>query len=335
MAIKIHPKLESTALPWPTDWSAIFGVERPLIVEIGFGYGHYLEHLHRQHPATSIIGLEVNHACLVKVEKTITRKGLDNVRVMRSTAETALHHLFSPTSISQIHINFPDPWFKVRHAGRRLMQRDTLDAMTNRLKPGGMLYLATDILAYAKMSAELLEATPGLTSSFKTAWVHEMPGRVETKYENKARQVGRACYYFAYRRNDLPTPDVPVIKELDMPHMVIRLPLELDAMLDEIRKTDLMDNIFEFGETRISFKRIYTGDRSLLFDVYVHEATIDQRVGLALVEREGYPREFTLKLGVIGNPRPTDGIHKAVRILGEGLLALHSGSAVIHDSVRS
>lgn len=334
MAIKTHPKLDSSTLPWPTDWSAVFGVERPLIVEIGFGYGHYLAHLHQQYPEASIIGLEVNHTCLVKAEKAVPRKAWDNVRVVRSTAETALHHLFTPASISQIHINFPDPWFKARHAGRRLMQRDTLDAMTSRLVPGGMLYLATDIRDYAEMSAELLEATSGLTGQFEAPWVYEMPGRTETKYERKARQAGRACHYFAYRRNALPAPDVPVIKELDMPHMVIKLPLEPEAVRDAVRETSLLDDTYEIGETRISFKHVYIGDHSLLFDVYIHEATIDQRVCLALVEREAHSNEFTLKLGAIGGPRPTEGVHKAVRILGEQLLSLHPQSAVIHDPVR-
>jgi hypothetical protein len=42
------------------------------------------------------------------------------------------------------------------HADRRLMQRDTLDTIVNRLQPGGLFYLATDIIEYAEMSAELL-----------------------------------------------------------------------------------------------------------------------------------------------------------------------------------
>ena len=184
--------LSSLRLPWPTDWSAIFGAQRPLIVEIGFGYGAFLLHLARQNPAASIIGLEIANQCLSAAERAIQRQKLTNVCVVQSTAETALHHLFVPGSLSQIHINFPDPWFKKRHSHRRLMQRDTLDAMVSRLQPGGLLYLATDIVEYAEMSAELLAQTPGLDNLLESAWANTMPGRVITKYEGRAAIVLRA-----------------------------------------------------------------------------------------------------------------------------------------------
>src|SRR5690606_2264157 len=143
---------------------------------------------------------------LNKVERWIERESISNARVIHATAQTALAHLFTPASLDQIHINFPDPWFKSRHEHRRLMQRDTLDALVNRLKPGGLLYLATDIVEYAEMSAELLAQTPGLDNLHETPWVHQIPGRVMTKYERKAVAAGRPCHYFAYRRNQQPTP---------------------------------------------------------------------------------------------------------------------------------
>lgn len=329
------PKLSSNSLPWPTDWSAIFGTERPLILEIGFGYGQYLEHLHHAEPDANIIGIEINNTCLVKAEKAIPRKRMHNVRVVHSTAETALHHLFKPHSLQQVHINFPDPWFKERHAGRRLMQRDTLDAIVSRLQPDGRLYLATDIRAYADMSAELLAATPGLTNTLNTPWVHEMPGRTITKYEKKAIHEGRPCHYFAYQRNHKSAPAIPLITEAPMPHIVFQSPLNLGDMYTHISASDFTEQTHEFGETRINFKNVYMSAQSLLFDIYAHEPTIDQRVSLALVEREDYPGEYTLKLGAIGNPRPTEGMHHAVRVLGERLIALHVDAKIIHNKVRT
>ena len=328
-------KLSSNTLPWPTDWAAVFGTDHPLILEIGFGYGQYLEHLHHQQSDANIIGIEINNTCLVKAEKAIPRKGMHNVRVVHTTAETALHHLFAPQSLKQVHINFPDPWFKERHAGRRLMQRDTLDAIVSRLQPDGMLYLATDILPYAEMSAELLADTPALTNTLPTPWVHEMPGRTITKYEKKAIKEGRPCHYFAYQRNHQPGPDVPLIMESPMPHIVFESPLSLAEIYTQITATDFAEHTYEFGETRINFKNVYQSTQSLLFDVYAHEPTIDQRVSLALVERDDHPGEYTLKLGAIGNPRPTAGMHHAVRVLGERLIALHADAKIIHNKVRA
>jgi tRNA (guanine-N7-)-methyltransferase len=323
-------KMSSYTLPWPVNWQVVFdeSLPRPLILEIGFGYGQFLRHLHRQHPHAWIVGVEINNFCLNKMEKAIARDEMRNVRVVHSRAETALHHLFTPGSLSQVHVNFPDPWFKERHAGRRLMQRDTLDAVVSRLTPGGMFYLATDIIAYAEMSAQLLAETPGLSNTHESPWVSSLPGRVVTKYEKKARQEGRDCYFFAYRRNDAPAPYVPVIEELPMPHMVINTPLNLDEMRARFSVQD-----YHEGETHIKFMESFQGDDAVLFEVYIREPTIGQRVAVVLAKRE-QPDEYTIKLSALGNPRPTDGLHKAVRLAGECVLGLHPQATVIHDKVR-
>jgi tRNA (guanine-N7-)-methyltransferase len=321
-------KLSSLTLPWPTDWAGLFDAERPLILEIGFGYGAFLTHLGRQNPDANVIGVEVASKCLTAGESAVVRGGLTNVRIIHSTAETALNHLFQPATVSQVHINFPDPWFKKKHGHRRLMQRDTLDAIVSRLQPGGMLFLATDIIDYAEMSAELLAETPQLENTLDTPWVLTMPGRTVTKYEGRAIREGRDCHYFAYKRNTLPAPVIPVIEELDMPHIVFKSPLTLDDMLEKFTGSE-----HNLGETHISILYGYRGKNVLMFEVYVKEPTIDQRVAIVLSEHpEGH--EYTLKLGVIGHPRPTYGLHKATGILGDWLAGLHPDTEVLKRKIR-
>jgi tRNA (guanine-N7-)-methyltransferase len=311
-------KLNSRDLSWPADWPEVFGTDRPLILEIGFGYGDFILHLARQNPECSIIGLEISNRCLTKVESRVERHSLRNVRLIHAPAETALHYLFEPASLHEVHINFPDPWFKSRHAGRRLIQRDTLDVLVSRLQTGGHLYVATDILEYAEMSQEILADTPGLDNLLNAHWTNEpLPGRVVTKYERTAQREGRVCNYFAYQRNDLAVPFIPVIKEVEMPHVVLHSPLSLDAIRTAVTPIEVTQ-----GDTHIHAGLVFIGERSLLFDVYVKEPTIDQRVALMLVEREA-PQEFTLQLSVIGHPRPAAGIHAATNLLADWLLSLH------------
>ncbi len=321
-------KLSSKTLPWPMDWTALFGAVRPLIVEIGFGYGTFLLHLARANPDANVIGLEVANRCLTTAENAIERHHIANAHVIHSTAETALYHLFESGAISQVHVNFPDPWFKKRHGHRRLMRRDTLDAIVNRLEPGGLFYLATDIQAYAETSAELLAATPGLDNTLDSPWSSALPGRFVTKYEAKARRMGRACYYFAYRRNHLPPPQIPTVKELDMPHLVFSTPLSFDDMLAQFERREHGD-----GDTHIAFLDGYRGEHSLLFEVYVKEPTIDQRVALMLVKRQEAD-EYTLQLGMLGHPRPTPGIHLAVKLLGEWLAGLHPDARLLKSKLQ-
>lgn len=328
--IAVLPKLNVLNLPWPTDWGAVFGVERPLILDIGFGFGHTLVHLSQQHPDHNIVGLEISNFCLVKAERMIPRRGLDNVRVLFARAETALYHLFEPASLAQIHVNFPDPWFKDRHAGRRLIQRDTLDLMVNRLAPGGRFYLATDIAAYAEMSHDLLAATPALRNTLETPWADSLAGRIVTKYERKAIEAGRPRFFFAYHReNDASVPTIPTAKEWPMSHLIFKTPQNLDAM-----RASFSEMRFTQGDIRVKVMRVFQSDSSLLFETYIHEPTIEQQVGLVLATRRDHPDQYTLKPGAIGNPRPTEGMHVAVGHLGNWLLGLHPDSVVIEDKVK-
>jgi tRNA (guanine-N7-)-methyltransferase len=327
------PKLSSLTLPWAVDWTALFGRRAPLILEIGFGYGAFLVHLAHTNPDANIIGIEIANRCLNAAENAILREKLTNVQTIYSTAETALNHLFEPETISQIHINFPDPWFKRSHTHRRLMQRDTLDAMVSRLTPDGKLYLATDIREYAEMSDELLASTSSLTNSLASTWVYEMPERgVVTKYEATARREGRPCHYFAYHRNGVPAPSVPVIKDLEMPHIVFESPLSLDEMLEKFRANRVAD--YNIGKgTHISFMDAYRGRNNLLIEVFVKEPTIDQHFAMIVGKRES-EGEYTLKLSTLGHPRPTAGIHRAVGILGDWLLSLHPEAKVLKNKVH-
>lgn len=319
-------KLSSLRLPWPVDWADLFGRDRPLILEIGFGYGAFLLHLARQNPEANIIGVEIAGQCLSHVERAIERHQLTNARVIQSTAETALHYLFTPGSLEEVHVNFPDPWFKKRHSHRRLMQRDTLDAIVNRLRPGGRFFLATDIVEYAEMSAELLAETPGLVNLLDAPWRNEMPGRVVTKYEGRAQREGRPCYYFAYRRNDAPAPILPEYKEQPMSHVVFRSPLTLDEMLERFEPSE-----HKFGETVISTLHGYRGRKVLLIEIYVKEPTIDQHVALLVGPRQT-AEEYTLQLSTLGYPRVTPGLQKAVMLLGDWLVGLHPEAKILKRS---
>ncbi|MCC6614859.1 MAG: tRNA (guanosine(46)-N7)-methyltransferase TrmB [Anaerolineae bacterium] len=316
-------KLNVLELSWPTDWLPIFGRERPLILEIGFGRGAFLRHLAQTYPEHNVIGIEISNRCLTHVESMIAREGLTNARAIYAMAETALHHMFTPASLAQVYVNFPDPWFRTKHSHRRLMQRDTLDVIVNRLQPGGSFYLATDILEYAEMSHELLAETPGLDNQLATPWAGELPGRIVTKYESKARREGRDCYYFAYRRNQQTPPPAAVIQELPMPHLVFQSSIALDdvAARFEPYQTQPVEG------TYVHFMRVWHSEHHLLFETHVKEPTIEQRFALTLSARAD--SQFTLQLSTLGHPRPTEGIHMAVKLLGDWLLALDPDARVV------
>jgi tRNA (guanine-N7-)-methyltransferase len=314
-------------LPWALDWSDIFHRQAPLILEIGFGYGHFLSYLSQTRPDANIIGIEVDHHCLDKVERLIAREKMRHVRVVYAFADSALRYLFAPNSLAEVHINFPDPWFKSRHAGRRLMQRQTLDWIVDRMQIGAKLYLATDIADYAEMSADLLESTPALTNLLPTRWANVRPHPVVTKYERRALDEGRVCHYFTYQRNHTPTPNYPVEEELPMPHIVIQAPLTLDDIAPRIAPQNLDEDALH-----IHFLSQYHNPKAVLFEVFIHEPSLEQHIGIMLIHRENTD-QFTIKLSAIGSPRATKGVHRAVGLVGEALMHIAPHAQVMQDKI--
>jgi tRNA (guanine-N7-)-methyltransferase len=322
------PRLSAQTLPWATDWEGLFGRAAPLILEIGFGRGAFLIHLAQTHPDCSVIGVEVANHCLEAGENAVERLGLTNVRIVHARAETALHHLFRPETLSQVHINFPDPWFKSGHRHRRLMQPDTLDALASRMQFGAPLYLATDIMEYAEMSAALLESAATFENLLPDSWTTEpLRGRIVTKYEEKARREGRTPMYFAYRRTHHPAPAIPVIEELPMAHVVFSSPLDLNAL-----REGFAPDKFESDGAHIHLSAVYLGQNSLLFEAHISEPTIDQHIALVLLPKPG--GQFSLQVNTLGHPRMTAGVHAAVRRLGAQLVALHPEARLVDAKVQ-
>lgn len=319
-------------LGWTTDWAAVFGAARPLLVEIGFGNGAFLVELAARHPDHNVIGLEIASKSLDKAQRKLSARGLGNACVVYSSAETALHHLFEPESVQAFYINYPDPWFKTRHAKRRLMQRDTLDALVSRLVVGGKLYLATDIVEYAEMSHALLSATPALTNLLDTAWVTHDPHRlITTKYEAKGLREGRTGHYFAYARNNHPAVDVPVLRELPMPHVILSTP----QTPEELVKTFERVTFNPAPDVHVAIRDAYLShsSRAVLYEAHVEEPTIEQHVAIMLMPR-GEPDSYTLKYTTLGHPRITLGLHYATEQLGEWLVSRHPQARLLAKRTR-
>ncbi len=326
----LHPKLSVYNLAWSTDWNVLFGAERPLIVEIGFGNGAYITELASQNPDCNIIGLEIASKSLEKVERKLGAAGLNNARVIFSKAEAAIPRLFTPRSVREFHINYPDPWFKTRHSGRRLMQRDTLDTLVSRMVIGGKLYLATDIVDYAQMSHELLAETSALTNLLDVAWTNQIDRLATTKYEAKGFAEGRIGNYFSYQRNDHPHHEPPVEQELDMPHIVIATPMPANEILSHsfIQQFNPAPNI----HIKIRDAFIHQNGKALMFEAEIIEPTIEQHVAIMLYPRDE-PNEFTVKYTTLGQPRMTPGLHYATHLVATWVIGLHPEGKILSSKV--
>jgi tRNA (guanine-N7-)-methyltransferase len=312
-------------------WAELFGRDAPLIVELGFGGGHFLVGLGQQRPECNVIGVEISAPSLSRASRKIKEAGLENTRILHGEARLTLQALCEPGSVSELYINFPDPWPKPSHHRRRLITPVFLRLAASRLHERGKLEIATDHPAYAAEIAGCLAGIPTLESQQQLPYVTEDCWRLRTKYERNALQEGRQCYYFKWQRNGIPAPDpFPIPEEMPMPHVVLRSPLSLSEIGRRFEPV-------QFSSTGIQVKLLElfqsSYDQKLLVEAYINEDPLKQRLGISVRKRTS--GELVVSLNEMGFPRVTAGVHLAIGKLATWITGLHPESEIVTSNVNT
>lgn len=135
---------------------------RALEVDLGCGDGSFLMEMARVHPERDFLGVERLLGRVRKVCKKIRRRGLENARVLRLDSRYVVEWLLPEASVSRLHLLCPDPWPKLRHHRRRLLQLEFLAAVRKALVPGGEFLFMTDHEEYFQWAAEKVREFGGL-----------------------------------------------------------------------------------------------------------------------------------------------------------------------------
>ncbi|MEN8164345.1 MAG: tRNA (guanosine(46)-N7)-methyltransferase TrmB [Acidobacteriota bacterium] len=190
MTIDIDIDIDVNSVTVPLLWPQIFGVDGPVHVEIGSGKGRFLLKLAAERPDLSLLAVERAGKYHRMVCDKAGRRGLTNVRLLRTTAEDLLFRLLPPASIDALYVLFPDPWPKKRHHKRRLFSPDVTEAMVRCLKPGSPLLVKSDHPAYAEVIEAVLHQTAGLETTDPEEAFSGLPlTGFETKYVRDGRQI--------------------------------------------------------------------------------------------------------------------------------------------------
>jgi tRNA (guanine-N7-)-methyltransferase len=182
----------------PLDTECWFGRTAPLVLEIGCGTGTSTLAMAADEPDIDVIAVEVYRRGLAQLLSAIDREAISNIRLIRGDGIDVLEHLVLPGSLTGVRIFFPDPWPKSRHHKRRLFQPQTVTLITERLRPGGVLHIATDHRGYAEQIAAVGNAEPGLRPARPGEALAISKERPATKYEAKARHAGDAVTEFLW-----------------------------------------------------------------------------------------------------------------------------------------
>ena len=130
---------------------------KQLDLEIGFGRGKFMRQYVMRHPDRFVVGVEVRKQI---VELFKEKPQLPNLLPVWGTGAICLTDMIPDASLSRVFIFHPDPWFKARHAKRRVLNADLLALLHKKMRVDGRVYVSTDVeLLYNEM-AEVCHACP-------------------------------------------------------------------------------------------------------------------------------------------------------------------------------
>lgn len=172
-----------------------FALQRPIILEIGFGMGASLVEMAKNASDKDFLGIEVHKpgigACLMAIDEN----KLSNLKVMCHDAVEVLENMIANHSLDKVQIFFPDPWHKARHNKRRIIQPNFVKLIWQKLKTGGILHLATDWQHYAEHMLEVLTQAEGFVNLSPTGDYIPRPNeRPITKFEKRGQNLGHGVW---------------------------------------------------------------------------------------------------------------------------------------------
>lgn len=178
-----------------------FGNTNPIEIEVGMGKGRFIMELAQRHPQVNFLGIERYPSVLLRAVKKQEELQLANLRFLCVDAR-ALSDIFAPGEVSEIYLNFSDPWPKDRHARRRLTSPEFMKIYDCILEKDGTVEFKTDnqgLFSYSLVS--IPEA--GWQIRWFTRDLHHTDmarDNVMTEYEEKFSSLGNPiCKLIASR----------------------------------------------------------------------------------------------------------------------------------------
>ena len=168
---------------------------KKIILEIGFGNGENLINLAKENSQNLYIGSEVYMAGIGQVLGAINANELTNIRLITGDIRLLIDKI-NESVFDEILIICPDPWPKLKHHKRRMINSEFLDSIYKVLNPDGHLFMSTDWENYAESINESINQN----SDFKILNSSPYENITLTKFQQRAIEEGRKIYPFSLQK---------------------------------------------------------------------------------------------------------------------------------------
>jgi tRNA (guanine-N7-)-methyltransferase len=170
---------------------------RPLEVDLGCGDGSFLLEMASRYPERDFLAVERLLGRVRKVCRKATRRRLENARVLRLESRYVVEWLLPEAAVSRLHLLCPDPWPKLRHHRRRLVQVEFLAAVRRALVPGGEFLFMTDHEEYFQWVEEKVADFGGFE---RLEWAEDSFFYPKTDFQQLWESEGKSMWRLRCRK---------------------------------------------------------------------------------------------------------------------------------------
>lgn len=184
------------------DLPAIFGNDKPIIMEVGCGKGQFICELAKRDAQFNYIAVEKSSNVIVDAAEKAIAEGLTNVRFLRGGAEY-LDNYIPARSVERIYLNFSCPFPKKSYASHRLTHRNFLGLYEKLLVPQGEIHQKTDNMQLFEFSiCEFSQTGWGLKNVSLDLHASDFKGNIVTEYEKRFSDQGMPIYRLEAYKSD-------------------------------------------------------------------------------------------------------------------------------------
>jgi tRNA (guanine-N7-)-methyltransferase len=191
----------------PLNWEKIYAKpNQPLHLDIGCAKGQFLVNMANIEPNWNYLGLEIREPLVVEANKLRSELGFTNLYYLFCNVNNSLQSLLSslpPGSLQRVTIQFPDPWFKTRHAKRRVVQPELVAELASYLAVGGVVFVQSDMEFIAVEMRDRFAANPAYQKVGAGEWLAENPLPVPTEREIGTQKKGEPVYRALFERVEI------------------------------------------------------------------------------------------------------------------------------------
>ena len=199
MRIRIHQHVNPLSpyysfTPKPLEIEKIFAhPQLPLLIDIGSARGRFLLKMAEITTDFNFLGIEIREPLVVEANRLKDEQNLINLHYEFCNAMMALDKLLEklpPNILQSVTIQFPDPWFKKKHAKRRMVNAELVETVAKHLAISGKIFVQTDIEFLADEMFKLF----GQNANLREITISENPFPVKTEREKAVEEKNMLIY---------------------------------------------------------------------------------------------------------------------------------------------